>query len=354
MTIVSVDPRQAALVLERAWTKVDDLREVPSEWAISCLNAVFEAKDVTFKYILVTGLLGKCTNHKIYSRALQTSSALKHSYDARSLCHKVVVPFEKTKGDMWGLSNEPFVNKPARHREHAKDNTQLRNKFLASQVHDVLEYANKAKSDEVFRMLVHVLRVGKQRVQQVVAANAEVETNLGLVVHFVEQFLRESDGGTRLASVVGAFIMLINEGYIVKVYPPNYSDKFAKTAGDIEIWHKRRMISAFECKHRPISLDDVNHGIRKATTHGVREYNFVGASGLVKGQEAEIREFIQTSASPVDVHLVDIFAVMREWAVLLNPVRRMKFGESVTRILQRDMHRSEVANQAAELWNSLE
>jgi hypothetical protein len=89
------------------------------------IENVLGASGVTFKYILVTGYLAKCVNRAAHARAIQVGSSLTQAHDARSLCHKVVVGFEKSKGNLFGLSKEPFVNKPARHPEHDGDNTQL-------------------------------------------------------------------------------------------------------------------------------------------------------------------------------------------------------------------------------------
>jgi hypothetical protein len=150
----SVNLETAARVLANAWKGVEDSSiQAPTE-SLPLLETIIHADDVTFKYILVTGLLGKATQGDIHPRALQTSSRLRKSYDARSLCHKVVVPFEKsTRSNLWGLSNEPFVNKPARHPEHSKDNPQLRNKALAEQLHDVLDIAIAAGRERHFECL---------------------------------------------------------------------------------------------------------------------------------------------------------------------------------------------------------
>src|SRR5690348_6497937 len=110
----NVDQDLATTKLLQAWAKVDKPRIAPPEQARKLIDAVMSSKDVTFKYILVTGLLAKSTNPSIHPRAIQTGSKLANAYDARSLCHSVIVPFEKTRGDLFGLSNEPFVNKPAR------------------------------------------------------------------------------------------------------------------------------------------------------------------------------------------------------------------------------------------------
>ncbi len=349
----TVDLGQARLILEKAWSKVDDLRIVAPANVVPMIEAIMASANVTFKYILVTGVLGKRTQPKIHPRALQTGSKLRHSYDARSLCHKVIVTFEKDKGDLWGLSNEPFVNKPARHPEHDRKNPQLRDKEFAAILHDALETVHRASPSEVFAVLVHILRLGKQRSANQVIARADIETTYLRVVRFVERFLEDSDGGTRVAAIVGAFATLLNHGFDVNVYPPNYSDTFAKTAGDVEIMEKKKVVTAFECKHRPLNLDDVRHGIRKAQSAGVAEYCFVCAAGLSAGQENEIRHEISSANASIDVELFKISAVAPAWAAMLNPVRRRDFGELVTRILRTSMHRAEVANKAAELWNSL-
>jgi hypothetical protein len=110
------------------------------------IENVLGASDVTFKYILVTGYLAKYVNPSAHARAIQVGSSLTGAYDARSLCHRVVVGFEKSKGNLFGLSNEPFVNKPARHPEHDGDNAQLRNKLGAKTLHNALEQAQSLLS----------------------------------------------------------------------------------------------------------------------------------------------------------------------------------------------------------------
>jgi hypothetical protein len=349
---VSVDLDKAKAILESAWEKINDKKIKPGEQASHLIEKVLLSGNVTFKYILVTGLLGKCANPAVHPRSLQTGSTLVNSYDARSLCHKVIVTFEKGKGDLWGLSNEPFVNKPARHPEHDKDNKQLRDKELAAATHDALELSHHATANEVFSMLVYACRLGKQRADEQVVANFEHETTYARVLDFVEQFLRETDGGARLASVVGAFVRLLNHEFKVKVYSPNVSDTFAKTSGDVEVYDSSSVVSAFECKHRPLSLDDVRHGIRKARDNGVAEYCFIYASGIVSGQDEDIRAELKASLEFLDVQMFDIMDVVKPWATALNPIRRGRFGICVTEILGTEMRRVEIANQAAALWNA--
>ena len=81
----------------------------------SLIDFVLDNTHLTYKYILVTALASKAADESINPLALQAGSALPGSYDARSVCHGVIVKFEMTElGKALGGSNEPYLNKPAR------------------------------------------------------------------------------------------------------------------------------------------------------------------------------------------------------------------------------------------------
>ena len=348
---VNVDHSSARAVLDRAWAEIGARARPPARMQ-QLIENVLGASDVTFKYILVTGYLAKCVNPSAHARAIQVGSSLDGAYDARSLCHKVVIGFEKSKGNLFGLSNEPFVNKPARHQEHDRDNTQLRNRVGAKILHNALEQAQSARNDEVFQGLVHILRVGAQRAADEKQVTATAHVNLGTVQTFIKQFLAETDGGSRLVGVWGAFQALLSENGKIKVYSPNASDFFGKTSGDMEVYYGNILVSASECKQRPLNVDDVNHGIKKSLENGVSEYLFVVSAGVVKGQKNAIKKAILAHADEVDVALLDIWKQAGVLAAMLNPSRRVKFGSAVVELL-RKMRKFESANAAVELWGRL-
>ena len=268
------------------------------------------------------------------------------------MSHGVLVGFEKSKGNLFGLSNEPFVNKPARHPEHDKDNEQLRNHTIATALHDALEEAQKASSADVYKGLVHILRIGSQNAAKEKKVIVKTKTSLQPVVTFVNEFLKESDGGARLVGVWGAFTALLAEEAEVKVYSPNAADLYSKTAGDVEVRSDKVLVSASECKQRPLTLDDVKHGVKKATDKGVPEYIFVISAGITAKDEKEVHKFLYESANTLDLALVNITEQAPRYASMLNPSRRAKFGLEVVRLL-REMRKFESANAAATLWNVL-
>jgi hypothetical protein len=221
-------------------------------------------------------------------------------------------------------------------------------------VDDLLEYARGKSRDEVEALLVAALRKSKELAGNQVVATEDVDANYNHVVNFANKFLEKADGGARLVAVVGAFVSLVNDTYEVRVYHPNVADRFAGTGGDIEIYEDGRAFSAYECKHRPLTLDDVRHGVKKAKEKGLAEYYFVFAAGLQPGQERDIVKEIETAAAERDIILLNAKDIIPTWAAAVNHVRRAEFGKVVVDILRDRMRLADVANEAGDLWNSLE
>lgn len=345
-----VDQDEARDALNEAWSQIPTNGKPPKPMQ-DLIEKVLNATDVTYKYILVTGFLAKYVNKAVHARALQKGSPLPGAYDARSLCHGVVVRFEKTKGNLFGLSNEPFVNKPARHPEHDKANTQLRNTVIATATHDALEEAQKRSRGDVFAGLVHILRIGSQIAAKEKQVEVATRANRETVCSFVTEFLKQADGGARLVAIWGAFTTLLSPEDDIRVYSPNAPDKFSKTVGDVEVRVEKKIVTATECKQRPLNLDDVKHGIKKAADNGVPEYLFVISEGVVREDRDDIHKTLK-SAKGIDLYLIDIHENCERYATMLNPARRAAFGLEVVRLL-REMRKFDSANAAADLWNKL-
>jgi hypothetical protein len=346
----NIDLAAARAALEKAWADIGSDSRPPAPMREQ-IEQILTSRDVTFKYILVTGYLAKFTNKKIHARALQAGSKLPGAYDARSLCHKVVVGFEKSKGNLFGLSNEPFLNKPARHPEHDEKNTQLKNKLGSKLLHQALEQAQRCTQNQIYHGLVHILRIAKEAMKETRAV-ATTGANMQTVISFINEFLAETDGGSRLVAVWGAFQALLSESGRIKVYSPNASDYFGKTAGDVEVYYDGVLVSASECKQRSLNLDDVLHGIKKSREKNVPEYLFVIASRVIKDQETAIRDAIAKHSREIDLAVVDIREQVPLLAIMLNPLRRSMFGTRVVELL-RTMRKFESANAAATIWNRL-
>jgi hypothetical protein len=350
---ITINHRTAALLLEEAWTSQPTPGLSLPASVVDGLHRILTSSRKTFKYVLVTGVLAKCVNPAAHPRALQAGSSLDGAYDARSLCHTVVVPFEKPRGDLFGLSNEPFLSKPARHLEHDKANRQLKYKALAGVLHDLLEHVHRLSPELRRETLIQALTIARLRAANVSLALAPSAPSLNLVSDFLQRFLQCGDGGARLVAVAGTFLKLFNEGLDVRAYHPNAPDAFAGTAGDIEIKDSGRLIAAFECKDRPLTLDDVLHGLGKGWRSHALEYSFIYSQGLASRQEVAIRDAVDEARRERDVGLIEFAAVCGPWSSALNSLKRNRFGSVIAETLRAEMRLSDLANTAADLWNEL-
>lgn len=312
------------------------------------MAAVSGAK--SFKYLLVTGVLAKAVQPNVHPRAIQVGSSLPGAYDARSLCHKVIVPFEKTRGNLFGMSDEPFVNKPLRHPEHDKSNPQLRNGKISAIMHDSLEMVRVVPEGEVYAALVHILRLGKQRADLTKAVSMAGEQDLAVSTKFVSEFLGRADGGARLVALWAAMLRLSDEESDVRAHNPNQSDEYSGTIGDVEVFMEGELLSASECKHRPISLDDIEHGLAKNKVGA--EYIFVIAAGFQENQETAVRNRIVEAASQADVSLIEAEHDFVTMLKMMGPHRRKRLGSTVASVLK-EMREFNCADEAGTIWNKL-
>src|SRR5260370_12001142 len=112
---LSVDNAAALAVLTKAArsAKHEDY-EITSPYG-AVIQQVITGSHLTYRYILITALLAKATNPAINPLAIQALASIANAYDARSLCHSVIVRNEATLLESsLGGSNEPYLNKPAR------------------------------------------------------------------------------------------------------------------------------------------------------------------------------------------------------------------------------------------------
>ncbi len=78
------------------------------------INACLRSPTKTYRYVLPTQILGKCVDPDLDCRSIQKSFDSPGSFDARSIAHEVIVPFDVKNHKVLGGSAEPYVNNPLR------------------------------------------------------------------------------------------------------------------------------------------------------------------------------------------------------------------------------------------------
>lgn len=151
------------------------VRLQPTDNVIALLKKVMLGSHKTYKYVLVTNLLAKSVQPNANAVALQAGAPISGAFDSRSLCHKVVVPFEREHlVNALGGSNEPYLNKPARFTHLSVDNAVRdgNDRAILNALIKIARIVNNGGSQVAFRCLSYCF----QLLEDVIAKNELLNT----------------------------------------------------------------------------------------------------------------------------------------------------------------------------------
>jgi hypothetical protein len=247
------------------------------------IKAVLQSNHKTYKYILVNGLLAKATNEKINALALQAGAPLDGAFDARSLCHNVLVPFERDfLHNALGGSNEPFLNKPARFTHLSNTNAVRKgqDKETLSLLIDIFNSIHI--STEANNYLACALEFLNQKIEEnKLQHDSTINYNPTLIelYEFVFRFLEKSFEGETSAIVVGSLEKIyhsqFSKHFNVIAHKVNQSGASSKEIGDVDIFKGSEFYYSIEVKDKRFTTYDLEHAFRKIQKAGGVKGQFV-------------------------------------------------------------------------------
>ncbi len=341
-------------VVERAYADACAGKEIPCK-VKGLIDYVLDNTHLTYKYILVTALAAKATDSSINPLCLQAKSTLPGAYDARTICHGVIVPFEKnTLGKALGGSNEPFLNKPARFTELSKYNAVRRGNdqnILFRLVDDLPKVKTR---EEAYGGLVYALkRLIAVREEKAALTEFNIEnldSNAATLYSFIDKLLCENYEGEILTLVVaGLFEQFMAEqpDYKVEVHPVNESGASSKEISDLDIYLNGELYVSNELKDKDFTDHDMEHAADKVIAAGKGQINFViGRHGgcSEKVIVSTIRKYLAQgfviNVVPVDFFVLTILSLIKSVNVesylkyILATARDTKFKETTIGFIQ--------------------
>lgn len=303
-----------------------------SEWKNE-IKLIILGNHLTYRYILITGLLGKATNENVNPLALQASSKLEGAYDARSLCHTVIVPLERKLLDRClGGSNEPFLNKPARFTEISLSNAVRRggDTEKLKHLHNIL--SGMGDSATAYNSLCDALYFTALRCKTTIVQlpnkflGKAVRTR---VTQFADYFLCRSIEGQTSPILLGALLQLyyseLSSNYQVIVHPVNQSGASSKEISDIDVLLCNKVILSIEVKDKHFREQDVDHAVHKVAKAGQDILILaIGPRGLlVNSTEGEMLH--KASEQGVDLIFVKLIDMAKQLLSLTRNVNVEKF-----------------------------
>ena len=289
------------------------------------IGAIITGTHLTYRYILVTALLAKATNAKINPLALQAGSSLQGAYDARSLCHGVIVPLEReflAKG--LGGSNEPFLNKPARFPEVSLDNAVRsgKDKLTLETLYRVL--SNIKSKQEAFKALCSAMYYVKERQSNLFGKLEKVsssKSNHLEILEFIKKFIAKSiEGQTSpltIGSVLALFFKEISKEFEVVVHPINQSGASSREVADIDIKKSGSLFACIEVKDKDFRESDVEHIAVKASNNHLKVITFaIGPNANYLGESLEDLAKKISNQTGVNVIFSEVFLICQHFLTL--------------------------------------
>jgi hypothetical protein len=274
-------------LLEAAWSYPPAAPEpLPAEISAD-IEAVLNTGGVTYPYALLTQVLGCVLEPQFDPKSIQKGCRESNgisdeaSWDARSLAHGVVVPWNQRAEYPLGTSNEPYLNKPLRfpYFDDAMRRAQKRkDKFDA--LLRVLQFCTDQPGLRR-AVLDEIIAAGKRRISvATIVFSPPLRLDTARLGELIRQFLAVRSGGLRLQIVVCALFRAEAKGAMnieVKTDRPTVADAAALTGADVRITHDETLAMLIEVKDRAIAASDVTGSIRKARAAAATELKIVVA-----------------------------------------------------------------------------
>lgn len=281
----NVDHEQARGVLASAIQVVGSGGYTPKHPKSSDIETVMLGKHLTYRYVLFTNLLAKATNGSVNGIALQAGAPVTGAYDARSLCHNVVVGFDRDPEQLagkLGRSNEPFLNKPARYPTLSSGNA-VRRGYDANILAICINILSNLRGSADARMALEDAVYYTMQRRSLVAEAAPLDGDAALhevLTQFAELVVAQSNEGESCAIIGGlAFYFLVQSDgrdHEVRVHPVNQAGSSSRETLDIDIYITGQgLVHSIEVKDKPFTANDVDHAARKAQEAGLDRFFFM-------------------------------------------------------------------------------
>jgi hypothetical protein len=291
MPKIAIDHAKALEILEQAVKESKVPGFQPSSSLKDSITQIIDGSHLTYKYVLATALLAKAVEPNSNPLVLQAGAEVPGAYDARSLCHKVIVPHEsRLLANGLGGSNEPFLNKPARFKLLSLDNAVRAgsDKRTLITLHKALSGLNSGHQARLaLRDLAYSAR--KHKAAQTAVLKDAVSHAVGgrlAVIEFLSRLVSSSVHGetSALASAVLFWILgkSRNQEWVIQVHPVNESGTSSKEVSDIDVYCGEKLIYTAEVKDKQFKRHDVEHAVDKVAEAGHDVLYFIrGPQGLL-------------------------------------------------------------------------
>lgn len=360
-----VDRETAKSILETRWnkiTKTEPMDFVEDEDLRKAINRSINSNTKSYRYAILTQVLAKSTNALVNCLCFQKKLGGLGAFDARSLCMKVVVDFDRRNQSVLGGSPDPYVSKPLRHKEVSKlYRNEIKDKKGWDDLYLVLNRVEQENNPDFTRKVLDqiLLEINRLLSRTAVTYPAPRRVSHANVVGLIEGYLLEPSEGVRpeviacaLFKTLGEIFGLYDDVTLSKTTAANY---FLRRVANIECYNsENRILIAVEPKDRELTKRDVEERLAKIREAGVSEFLFVTTKGVKIDDEDEIKILIKKEfGSGRNIYVADLLQLSSILLSILGEEGRKSFLNNIKNILEEGEYAYRHRKEWAELLGKL-
>jgi len=312
----------------------------------------------SYRYVLPTQLVAKLANPSLDCHSLQAAWGSPGAFDARTIAHKVIVPFDRANQRALGGAPEPYVNNPLRnpaitsqYRASQKDKPGW---DLLCQVLDTVQQRGSAEfARQVFQQVLFEIqrRVQRMSIAYAVPNRVSFEGTMRLL----QDYLATSSGGARVQAVAAALFRAIGAEFKlyehVRTANITASDVSLDRVADIECLDKdEHIVLAVEVKDRTLTLSQLDDKLTGMRSRRISELLFLAQRGIEPAEKDTITQSVASEfSSGQNVYITDLEAFSKGVLMLLGEKGRATLLEQVGGVLDE----CQVAFQHRKAWADL-
>ena len=355
---------QSSRALAEAWRLIGEsakegpLRDGLEAGLLDDIRAAVNSQTKSYRYVLPTQLCAKVASPELDCRCLQAARGGTGAFDARTVAHEVVVPFDQANHDVLGGSPEPYVNNPLRVPEVTKKyRKQQKNKKDWDSLCRVLAEVQERDDPQVASLALRqtLTEIYRRLAGAHVVYPAPKRISLEETLRIMREFLEQSSGGDRLLALASALFSVVGSRFNLfrEVRRSNITAADASTGlvADLECLNQAgEVVVVVEVKDRVLTITQLRTKMADIREKQVSEIFFVAHQGVADADKEEIgQQVVHEFVSGHNVYITDLFALGRTALSLLGEHGRRDFVQEVGR--QLDAYRSDITHRRS--WAQL-
>ena len=307
-----IDLVNAATTLDEIWSSVQsaaedgqlsDAIEEDDSGLLESIKRSVNSNTKTYRYVLPTQLLAKIADPTLDCRSLQAGADRTGSFDARTIAHKVIVPFDQSNDRVLGGSPEPYVNNPVRVPEVSDQyRSPQKNRRGWDHLCRVLEAVESAGDENFTQNVLRqvIIEVYRRLSEVTVAYPAPRRISLSRCIKLIDEYLAEISGGDRLLALSSALFAVIGRRFHLysRVQRSSITSSDASTGmlADLEcVEEDGTIVLVVEVKDRVLTVSQMMGKVANVREKQVSEIFFVAQQGVEDQEQVDSlveREFV--------------------------------------------------------------